>query len=250
MKTIVVIWVILTITLVLTVLTRGYRRVNVERKAHAERIEDKQAIQAYDRTNRWRVFNFMRRRIVGQLKKHSPEGVLVDVGCGPGYLVTAIAKSFPQLRIIGIDIAKEMIQIATDKLSSLGFNEQVEFRQGDAQGLPFQNNTVDFVVSTLSLHHWRNASEALEEIYRVLNAGGQFLLFDFRRDERQLSYWFLRLAQTFVVPSPLRRINEPAVSVLSSYTPVELDALLSATSFQEWKIKPGLGWLFVWGHKR
>jgi len=249
-KTNMAIWVILAITLVLILLTLGYRRVNVKRKAHAERIEDKQAIQAYDGTNRWPPFNFLRRTIVSQPKKHSPEGVWVDIGCGPGYLVTAIAKSFPQLRVIGIDVDDEMLQIATDNLSSLDFNDQVEFRRGDAQGLPFQDSTIDFVVSTLSLHHWRNASEALEEIYRVLKAGGQFLLFDFRRDGRQLAYWLLRFAQTLAVPFPLRHINEPTVSVLSSYTPVELDALLSAISFREWKIKPGIGWLFAWGHKR
>ena len=250
MKTRMSIWVILAIALVLTVSMLGYRRVNVQRKPHAERIEDEQAVQAYDRVNRRPEFRFLRRMIVGQLKNHRPEGVLVDLGCGPGYLVAGIAKSLPHLRIIGIDIAEDMIHRATDKLSSLSSNEQVEFRQGDAQKLPFQDSTVDFVVTTLSLHHWRNAQEALDEIYRVLRVGGQFLLFDFRRDGRQLFYWLFRFAQTFTVPAPLRRINEPTVSVFSSYTPVELEALLSATSFQEWKIKPGLGWLFVWGDKR
>lgn len=244
------IWAILAIALVLTISILGYHRVNVERKPHAERIEEKQAVQAYDRVNSRPEFRFLRRKILEQLKNRRPEGVLVDVGCGPGYLAYNIAKSLPDLHIIGVDIAEDMIQRATDKLSSPSFNEQVEFRQGDAQKLPFQDNSVDFVVTTLSLHHWRNAQEALDEIYRVLRVGGQLLLFDFRRDERRLCYWLLRLAQIFTVPAPLRRINEPTVSVFSSYTPVELEALLSAASFQEWRIKPGIGWLFVWGYKR
>jgi len=242
--------IILAIVLGLTVSILGYRRVNVRRKAHAECIEDEQAVQAYDSANGRPEFRFLRRTMVGQLKNHRPDGVLVDVGCGPGHLVASIAKSLPHLRIIGVDIAEDMLRRATDKLSSLGFNEHVEFRQGDAQKLPFQDGTVDFVVATLSLHHWRNAQEALDEVYRVLRVGGQFLLFDFRRDMHHIFYWLLRLAQILTAPAALRRINEPTVSVFSSYTPVEVEALLSATSFQEWKVKPGIGWLFVSGHKR
>jgi len=244
------IWAIIAIVLVLTISILGYRRVNIQRRPHAERIEDKQAIQAYDSINNRPEFRFLRRKIVEQLKNSRPEGVLVDIGCGPGYLAASIARSFPHLRIIGVDIAEDMIQKANDKLSSSSFGKQVEFRQGDAQKLPFQDDTVDFVVTTLSLHHWRNAQEALDEIYRVLRVGGQLLLFDFRRDERRLSYWLLRLIQIFTVPSPLRRINEPTVSVFSSYTPAELEALLSAASFHEWRVKLGIGWLFARGHKR
>lgn len=244
------IWISLAIALVLAVAILGYRRVNVHRKTHAECIEDEQAVQAYDRANGRPEFRFLRRTMVGQLKNLRADGVLVDVGCGPGHLVASIAKSLPHLHIIGIDIAEDMLQRATDKLSSLGFNEHVEFRQGDAQKLPFQDETIDFVVATLSLHHWRNAQEVLDEVHRVLRVGGQFMIFDFRRDMRQIFYWLLRLAQILTAPIPLRRINEPTASVFSSYTPVEVEALLSSTSFRIWRVKPGIAWLFVWGYKR
>lgn len=91
--------------------------------------------------------------IVGRLKNHCPKGVLVDIGCGPGHRLASFTEALPHLRVIGVDIAEDMIQRATNKLSSLGFNEHVEFRQGDAAKLPFQDGTVDFVVTTLSLHH-------------------------------------------------------------------------------------------------
>lgn len=235
--------------LVLIILILGYRRVTCLRKARVEGIEDPSVAQAYDRINRWPQFKFLRRMIVGELKKHHPKGIMVDVGCGPAYLVAVIAKSFPHLPIIGVDIAEEMMQVATHNLSSLGFNEQVEFRQGDVQALPFEDNAVDFVVSTLSLHHWQDPKRALQEIYRVLKPEGQFLIFDLRRDGRRFFYWLLRFAQTFVVPAALRRINEPIGSALSIYTPVESEALLSGTPFQQRRIKPGLGWIFVWGRK-
>jgi len=249
-ETIMVIWIILAITfLVLIITILGYPRVTFPRQLSVEGVENPEAVQAYDRISRWPQFKLMRRMIVSELKKNHPNGIIVDVGCGPGYLVAVITRELPHLHIIGVDIAEKMIEVATHNLSSLGLSEHVEFRQGDVQKLPFEDNAVDFVVSTLSLHHWSDPKQALQEIYRVLKPEGQFLLFDLRRDSRRLFYWLLRFAQRFVVPAALRRINEPIGSALSSYTPVELEALLSETSFQKWRIKPGIGWMFVWGCK-
>ena len=69
--------------------------------------------------------------------------------------------------------------------------------------------------STVSLHHWQNPKQALQELYRVLRPEGQVLIFDLRRDGRKFFYWLLRFAQTFVVPVALRRISEPIGSALS-----------------------------------
>ena len=244
------IWIILVVALLVLIISiLGYPRMTPSRKASIEGLENPAAVQAYDRINRWPQFKFLRRMIVGELKRYHPKGIMVDVGCGPGYLIAVIARAFPQLHIIGVDISEEMMQVATQNLSSLGFSEQVEFRQGDVRNLPFEDNAVDFVVSTFSLHHWQDPEQALQEIYRVLKPEGQFLIFDLRRDGRRFFYWLLRFAQTFVIPGALRRINEPTGSAMSSYTPVEAEALLSVTPFRKCKIKPGPGWMFVWGHK-
>jgi ubiquinone/menaquinone biosynthesis C-methylase UbiE len=102
---------------------------------------------------------------------------------------------FPHLRIIAVDIADDMVKIASTNLSSLDFGERVEFRQGDVQALPFDDNAVDFVVSTFSLHHWSEPSHSLKEIHRVLKTGGQFLIFDLRRDGRRFFHRLLTFAQ-------------------------------------------------------
>ena len=245
-----VIWLVLAILLVVVMVALlGCARVTIPRQASAEGIEDASAAQAYNRISQWPQFKFLRRMIVGEIRKCHPEGIMVDVGCGPGYLVAAMAKSFPHLHIIGADIANEMVQLASKNLSSLSFGEQVEFRQGDIQALPFDDNAVDFVVSTFSLHHWSEPSHSLKEIHRVLKPGGQFLIFDLRRDARRFFYWLLGFAQTFVVPTPIRSINEPTGSARSSYTPVEAEAFLSDIPWQQYRIKPGIAWMFIWGQK-
>ncbi len=243
-------WFVLTLVfLLLAISIMGYRRQSISRTVSRESIEDVEVVRAYDRISRWPQFRFLRRIIVGELRKHHPEGVLVDVGCGPGYLIATMARAFPHLGIVGVDIAEEMLQMAAKNLSSPDLAEKVSFRQGDIRELPLDDNSVDFVVSTLSLHHWSEPKQSLQEIHRVLKPSGQFLIFDVRRDSRRMLYWLIRFAQTFILPSALRRINEPTGSFLAGYTPADLETLLSMTPFKQWRIQPGFGWVFVWGGK-
>lgn len=224
-------------------------RMKVRREVNVEGIEDAAAAEAYGRVSRWPQFKLVRRMFLGELTKLSPTGVLVDVGCGPGYLVAEMAQTFPGLNITGVDISEEMVELATKNYVGSTFAQRVRFRQGDIQDLPFEESSVDFVVSTLSLHHWSDAGKAFGEIRRVLKPRGRLLILDSRRDARRLFYWMLRFAQIFVVPSVMRRSNEPSGSVLSSYTPAEIELVLSATGFGDWKIKGDFGWMLIYGRK-
>jgi len=245
-----VVWVILVVVLVAVgVILTGCQRVSIPRQVNLEGIETSEAIEAYNRINQWPQFKFLRRLVVRELRKYHPDGVMVDVGCGPGYLIAVMARSFPHLNFIGVDIAAEMVQQATRNLSSQGFGKRVEIRHGDVQELPFEDGTVDFVVSTLSLHHWSQPNQALQEICRVLKPRGQFLIFDLRRDAPRFFYWLLHFAETFVVPTAMRSVREPTGSARAAYTPDEAEALLSGTSFRQWKTKRGFGWMFIWGGK-
>ena len=226
---------------------RLIRRVNVEG------IYDEEAVEAYDRISRMPQFSALRRNFVRELKRHKPSGTLADIGCGPGYLLQRTAKEIPQLDLIGVDISGEMLRKAAINLSTLGPDKKVQFKQGDIQKLPFEDDSVDFVVSTLSLHHWSDPKPAFDEIHRVLNHDGQFLLFDLRRDPQRWFFWLLCFAQKVMLHAfgaeAISRLNEPTGSVLSSYTLSEVETLLTETHFTRWKLKGGAGWVFLWGVK-
>lgn len=245
------IWILLGIALVILVIfVLGSRRIDVTRQiGPAEGIEDVETTMAYDRISQWPQFRLLRKMIIRELRRHHPQGILVDVGCGPGYLVVDVVRSFPRLSIIGVDISEEMMQKAEKNLSVLGFGERAVFRKGDIHDLPFESNSVDFVISTLSLHHWSEPIKAIHEIHRVLKQGGQFLLFDLRRDSPRLFYWLMRFAQIFILPSVMRRMNEPTSSVLASYTSPELKQMLAATQFKQWSVQKDIFWSFVSGRK-
>ena len=241
-------WILLVIFLLITaILVVGARRVKVPRQPCLEGLDDPEVARAFDHISRFPQIRLLRKMVLRELKKYPPSGTVVDVGCGPGYLVVLIAMTFPDLQVIGVDIAEEMTESATRLISNLGLGTQVAFRLGDSQRLPFENGEVDFVVSSLSLHHWSEPVQALWEIQRVLKPEGQFLIFDLRRDAPRLFYGLLKFAMTIVVPPALRRVNEPVGSALASYTPTEAEALFHGASFRELEIKPGFAWMFIWG---
>jgi ubiquinone/menaquinone biosynthesis C-methylase UbiE len=244
-------WIITGLVIILlAVLITGFRRRNIVRRVGPdEGIEDIEVASGYDKISQWPQFRLIRKLIIGELRRCEPKGTLVDIGCGPGYLTVDILKAFPHLTVTGMDIAGEMVQKASGNVSRLGFGARAGFYQGDIHGLPFESGSVDFVVSTLSMHHWTDPSLAVSEIYRVLKPGSGFLLFDLRRDSPRLFYWIIKFAQWFILPASMGRIDEPTSSALASYTPSELGKILSGTPFAAWNIKKGVFWAVVSGRK-
>jgi ubiquinone/menaquinone biosynthesis C-methylase UbiE len=121
------------------------------------------------------------RRVVADVTDvRLPAGsVVLDVGTGPGRVPRLIAAAYPTVEVEGVDLSPEMIARATSTANRTRTNN-LRFRVGDVAALPFAHNSVDLVVSTLSLHHWDDPAAGLNEIVRVLAPGGQAWIYDFR----------------------------------------------------------------------
>ena len=91
---------------------------------------------------------------------------VLDVGAGPGYVSAAAAKSGAVP--VGLDFSKQMVSIAKKMFP------EIEFREGDAQNLPFPNRTFDRVLANFALLHLSDPERACAEACRVLKAGGRF----------------------------------------------------------------------------
>ena len=91
---------------------------------------------------------------------------ILDVGCGPGYVSAAAAERGASP--IGLDFSGEMIAIAKAMFP------RIEFRQGDAQHLPFPDSSFDHVLANFALLHLAEPERAFAEALRVLKPGGKF----------------------------------------------------------------------------
>jgi SAM-dependent methyltransferase len=91
---------------------------------------------------------------------------MLDVGCGPGYVSAAAAER--GAKPTGLDFSGEMIGIAQRAFPA------IDFREGDAQNLPFSDGTFDRVVANFALLHLAEPDRACAEARRVLKPGGKF----------------------------------------------------------------------------
>lgn len=103
---------------------------------------------------------------------------VLEIGCGPGRLSTRLARD--GLTVTGLDLDPAMIRRARMNSERLPVWSRPSFLVGDVASLAFPDAAFDLVVSTLSMHHWADASAGLAEIGRVLRAGGRALIWDLR----------------------------------------------------------------------
>ncbi|MEC8203373.1 MAG: class I SAM-dependent methyltransferase [Pseudomonadota bacterium] len=97
------------------------------------------------------------------------KGVLLDVACGPGVVTAALAQN--AARITAFDATPAMLEKARARCEEAGL-ANVEFREGDAQAMPFDDATFDGIVTRLAIHHFAEPAKVMSEMYRVLKPGG------------------------------------------------------------------------------
>ena len=88
----------------------------------------------------------------------------------------------PEVQVVGLDLSETMIEIASGNAQEHGVSERVEFREGDAAKMPFEEASFDFVISSGSLHHWKEPNRIFREVHRVLKPGCRTLISDLRSD--------------------------------------------------------------------
>jgi len=109
-------------------------------------------------------------------------GDLLDIGTGPGWLLLKLHAASPSLHITGMDASPAMVTAARQNVSAAGLANVIKVEQGYANRLPCADESFDIVVSTGSIHHWKDPLSGINEVHRVLKPGGQALLYDIVSD--------------------------------------------------------------------
>jgi len=99
---------------------------------------------------------------------------ILEVACGRGGFSNELARA--GACVTGCDFSFVAVRVASAKLREANHRPLVTFIQGDAQNLPFGDDSFDVVISCETIEHLPDASSALREMWRVSRPGGKLLL--------------------------------------------------------------------------
>ncbi|HCI03208.1 MAG TPA: hypothetical protein DE276_08415 [Oceanospirillaceae bacterium] len=117
----------------------------------------------------------LQRQVADHLLKHCHtqlNGVVMDLGCGTGYVAKHLAQLTPVTSVLGIDIAPGMIDWCRQHIAY----PRCQWMVADAQALPVADNSIDNVVSSLAIQWCADERALFANTSRVLKPAAIFLL--------------------------------------------------------------------------
>jgi len=98
------------------------------------------------------------------------DGLLLDIGCGTGFLTQQLMSLCRAEQVVAVDIALAMLEVTRDKLKS---SDKVRYICADAEQLPLMEGSVDSIVSNLALQWCQNLKETFNGFKQVLGQNGR-----------------------------------------------------------------------------
>jgi ubiquinone/menaquinone biosynthesis C-methylase UbiE len=188
------------------------------------------------------------RLIAKQLVEKIPEnGKVLEIAPGPGYFCIELAR-LGNYKITGLDISKSFVAIARKNAAEAGL--KIDFREGNASAMPFEDNTFDFTFCQAAFKNFSEPVRAIAEMYRVLRPGGISVIADLRRDaspeeiDREVRDMGLGRINQFLV-----RWTFDQMLLKSAYSVDEMRSMVSQTPFGTCKIDIGGVGFQVWLRK-
>jgi ubiquinone/menaquinone biosynthesis C-methylase UbiE len=170
-----------------------------------------------------RVIDRLQGALVDRLARPRPGERALDVGTGTGHYAVRLAAR--GLRVTGVDRSEAMLAVARAKSASVARRKgaPVDWRQADAEHLPFTDGAFDLVLSVTMLEFVRDPLRALAEMHRVTAPGGRLVVGALNAESAWGRFY---LAQARQMDTPFRHAQ--------FFTPAEFVAALGRLGQPRW----------------
>jgi ubiquinone/menaquinone biosynthesis C-methylase UbiE len=152
------------------------------------------------------------------------KGRYLEIGAGPGVLTVEIARNYPEVEIMALELLPDMVTVGREYVAENKLDNSITYVVGDVEDEKIYNSLGEFdlVYSTYSLHHWANPDKAIVNLYSAVKKGGMLYIYDMRR------VWWL-----YWVPIKNGFFN----SIRASYLHNEIKLLLRELGIENTEIK-------------
>ena len=124
-----------------------------------------------------------------------------EVGCGTGEISFMAAERVGKDgEVIGVDITPGMLAMARKKMATLDLPKDVDFREGDALNMQFDDNTFDLVTSGYMLRNVTDIQQAVNEMYRILKPNGKCIVAELSKPKNKLLIFGYNIYVFHIVP--------------------------------------------------
>jgi cyclopropane fatty-acyl-phospholipid synthase-like methyltransferase len=128
--------------------------------------------------NREGMLEEMNEQILKRLNIKSENVRLIDMGCGVGATSRHMAKRHTKANLFGVNLVQSHIQIGKHLNRKAKLSNQIKMLYADYHHVPLPKSTADGVFAVESMCHSPNKEEFLQEVHRLLNRGGRFVVSD------------------------------------------------------------------------
>ncbi len=118
--------------------------------------------------------------LLEKIREYHPSDIL-DVGCGPGDILSKIYGDFKDMGIYGVDPSPNMVQIARKRVAKKGGGQNVNIEVGSSRIVPF-NRKFDMIITSFSYHHWMEQERSLDYLLGLLKESGRLIIFELNAD--------------------------------------------------------------------
>ena len=160
------------------------------------------------------------------------QGLVLELGPGPGYLGLEWLKATQRTRLKGLDISPDMVEVACRNAREYNLADRAEYVCSSGASMAFADGAFDAAFTAGSLHEWSDPKKTFAELARIIKPGGRLFVTDFRRDINPVFKWVM----WWIAGSAATRAGL-MTSIRASYLASEIPELIQDAGFSSYHVK-------------